>query len=116
MMAATAQGIVLGPNFLANSPSYFLVNLGTIINDPVVTEQIGDELFIRDYITTVSTHDQSVACFNQRPTEPGVDSSFDVGDWVWIPDSLGTDTGIWFWVLKPFHSLLEFIYHLFIVT
>jgi hypothetical protein len=111
-VAATAHGIVFGPNIIANSPSDYLVNLGTMMNNPEITKQIGNELFIRDYTTTVSTHDQIVACFNQRPVAPGAGSSFDDGNWVWIPDSLDANTGIWFWVLKNMHSLFEMLYHM----
>lgn len=99
----------LGPHLLNNSPSAYLLDIDLTFLDPATTRQIGNELYERDYIATVITYAAIPGSFIDRPMVPGPGSSFADGQWVWIPNALNSDAGIWYWILRPRPYYLVFL-------
>jgi hypothetical protein len=114
----TMYGITLGPNLLDNSPSDYLLDLEKSFNDPEATRQIGDELCERNYIyiNNISIYDQIAGRFDERPATPEYGYTSNEGMWVWVADSVGSETGTWCWVLKTISYYIAFFSHYGIPT
>jgi hypothetical protein len=109
-IATNAHALVIGPNLLANSPSDYLVDLASYMADSGITQQIGNDLYSRDFISTVSVLDQTIARFDNPPVAPAPGHTYDDGVWVWIPDALNTQTGIWYWIARVRAAYLQYFY------
>ncbi len=94
---------MLDDNMIANSPSDYLTDWDKFINEPLTTKKIGNELYLRNYQSTITVCQQIPDFYYNRPSTPGCSSSFDLGQWVWIPTNYDNDFGDWFWitVLRP---------------
>lgn len=99
----------LGPNLLAHSPSGYLLDLDKRFFISAVTRQIGNELFERDYSSTIPIIENIPGRFDERPTEPAVGYTFDQGQWVWIPDSLNDPVGVWHWVARTMSAYMAYL-------
>lgn len=113
VMVMPMNAIILGPHLLNNSPSDYLLDIDKLLQETDATIQIGNVLYERDYLSTVTTYDTVIGGAQSRPTEPGIGYTFNDGQWMWIPDNLYALTGTWYWILRSesyyaslFHSLV----------
>lgn len=105
----TTNSITLGPNLLKNSPSDYLIDIAKSLNNPEATLQIGQELYARNYIDTVSVHDHVQGDFDAMPATPGHGYTCNQGMWVWVADSASATTGTWYWILKTTSCHMAFL-------
>jgi hypothetical protein len=99
----------LGPHLLANSPSDYLIDLETSIKDGEVTQQVGNELFIRTYTSDVTIIDQTAGRFDERPTAAANGYTLSEGLWFWVPNAVNSVNGIWYWILKTTGYYLNYL-------
>jgi hypothetical protein len=105
----TIQSISLDQNLLNNSPVDYLVDLARFINDTNVTKQVGQELFIRNYFSLVTTYAPQSGRFDAKPTNPP--EGHPQGQWVWVASSALSETGTWAWILRTLSYYVLFFTH-----
>lgn len=94
----TLSNITIDSQFIKNCPDNYLVDLMNIINDDGVTLQIGQELYIRNYIYTTNTYNFITDTYDAKPTAPAYGYTADQGIWVWVADEADYETGMWVWI------------------
>ena len=116
---ATPEGFKRPKGFergVNNSPSEYLLDVDKSLENTTATLQIGNVLYERNYLSTVTTYDSVVAGADARPTVPGRGYTFNDGQWMWIPDYMDAANGTWYWILRSksyyeslFHSIINII-------
>lgn len=92
--------IILGPRLLNNSPLHYLLDIDKSIQEALVTRQIGKILYSKNYLESASPQASSEGSYTERPSDPAEGYDDSDGQWVWIPDTLESTNGTWYWILN----------------
>jgi hypothetical protein len=94
IITLSTSAIKVGPDFLKNSPSEYLVIFAHNYNDAELHEQFGQALENRNFFDTVTIIDTIAGAPNQRPINPPTGYTNKDGTWVWRPQN----SGEWVWI------------------
>lgn len=102
----TTHGMTLAPDVIADSSSDYLIDFTVACNAPSITLQVGQVLCARNYLYTVTTYDQIIGSYETPPSVPGYTPN--QGTWVWVADSVDSETGVWYWIHKTESAYVQF--------
>lgn len=98
LQMTSLYGIQLGSNLLKNSPTQYLIDIAKVLKDAEATLQIGQELSLRDAMTSLQVYEQVTGGVHDEPEEDSY--PYVLGVWVWIADTPTSETGAWYWIPK----------------